>query len=426
MLPVKNFIKTNFVDGIKFNPQQIQQNDEYYDAKMSLSNAYGIGVGILVGYMDSLRLTILNGKLVLKPGALIDSEGNLILVQNEEVILDNIMTKQFNNKKSIYVYIKYTTELDELKESKHNKDVKLHYKIEDKYIISIEEKNFKDKMLFELGRIFINHSANENIKTPTNPYAPKDNEINIKFAPKVIGKNHIISHTDKRNIIAVMSQYANFLNELSYRKSLISSTQPAAFAYKIASDINNLEITPWELYDMLFELLNITLHIYNEKEEVVNTALWKNVKRLQSIFNFSEKYEVDYYYTYLDNEMSFFSKVIMHYDNASIFDGNWDDLFKDDTKDDVKDDKGYLLIGSGNHCDIVIDDDNEDIANEHAKLYKYKNGYFIEDMKNTSGVYINAEKLEIREKRLVRAQDFVVLGKNGKILNLNNPIIKEL
>jgi len=418
MLPVENFIKTNFVDGIRFNPEQIQLTDKYYDCKIGLSNAFGIGRGVLVGFKGSLQIGVVNQKLLLKSGALIDNDGNIIYVNKEYTILENISNKQFENKKSLYIYIKYKTNFDDLQESRHDKDIKLHYKIVDDYEIFIQEKNFRDKSLVELARFYIDHSVGTNLKVATNPFNPISNEIDMRFTPKIVGKNYIMNYDEKTLISSIIRGYSNFLNELSFRKKIITASQAASFGYKIATDVSINEITPWQLYDMLYELLNISLQIYKERVEIVNTAYWKNIKRLQSIFNFSENYEVDYYLTYLEIDNSFFSKVIMHYGNASIFDGDWDNLFEDEKVDEKVEDKGYLIVGSDSSCDVVVED--EDVASEHARLYPYKSGYFIEEIGITSGIYINAERLEKGVKRFIKSQDYIILGKNGKLLNLNS------
>ncbi|MEA3354640.1 MAG: FHA domain-containing protein [Campylobacterota bacterium] len=418
MLPIENLIRTNFVDGIRFNPQQIQLTNKYYDSKIGLANAYGIGKGILVGFKNSLSVVIENNKLFLKPGALIDGEGNILYVNKEHLILDNLANKQFENKKSLYIYIQYKTKLEDIQESRHDKDIKLHYKISDDYQIFIQEKNFRDKTLMELARFYVDSSSGSNLKMAINPFNPSSNEIDIRFAPKVVSQNNIMSPDEKILISSILRKYANFLNELSFRKRVISASGAASYAYKVSSDVMTGEVTPWQLYDMLYELLNISLYIYKERAQIVNTALWKNIKRLQSIFQFTESYEVDYYETHLDIDSSFFSKVIMHYSNAAVFDGNWDNILEEEEEKETANDKGYLIVGSAKSCDVHVE--GEDIAQEHAKLFHYKGGFFIEDIGNTSGVYVNAEKVDKGVKKFVRAQDYIVLGKNGKILNLHN------
>lgn len=418
MLPVEKFIKSNFVDGIKFNPEQIQLSNKYYEEKLGLANSYGIGIGILVGFKDSLKVVIDGDKIVVKPGALIDNEGNMIYVDKEHIIIEGLSNRQYHDKKSIYIYIRHTTRLDDLQESKYSHDVKIHYKMIDTYQILLQEKTYTDKTVVELARIYIDSKEGHMIKMPQNPYNPTANEIDISFAPKVVAKNTLINYEEKGLITSVLRQYGNFLNELGFRKRVLTATQVASFAYKIAMDIKTTDITPWHLHDMLYELLNLTLEIYKEKEEIINTALWKNVTRLQSIFNFVESNETDYYEINLDIDVSFFSKVITHYSSAAVFNGDWDSILKEEVKVEEKEERDYLTIGSGENCDIVVD--GEDIAREHAKLYQYPKGMFIEEMPDSSGVYINAERLERGVRQLVKLQDFVVLGKNGKILNLQN------
>jgi len=75
-------------------------------------------------------------------------------------------------------------------------------------------------------------------------------------------------------------------------------------------------------------------------------------------------------------------------------------------------------VGCDPENDIIVE--GEDIEALHAKLYPYKDGYFIEDVSRTSGIYINAERLESGVKKLIRHEDFTSLGKHGKILNLSN------
>lgn len=416
MLPVENFIRTNFVDGIRFNPEQIQLTDKYFDTKLGLINAYGIGQGILVGFKNSLQVVIENDHLILTAGALIDNEGNIIYVNKRHVILNNLSLKQFEDKKSFYVYIKHEINFEDLQESKFDKDVKIHYKISESFKVVVQEKSFRDKSLVELARFYVDPKYGTNLKTPLNPFNPAANEIDIRFAPKVISNNHGLNQDEKILVSAILRKYANFLNELGFRKKLFTAMQTAAFAYKVETDVKVLQIAPRQLYDLLYELLNISLQIYNEREEIVNTAYWKNIKRLQSIFNFTEKYQIDYYATNLEIDSSFFSKVIMHYSNAAVFDGDWDAMLQDEIEEEEVIQKDYLIVGSAQNCDIIVEGD--DIASEHAKLYVYKSGYFIEDLQNTSGVYVNAEKLDKGVKQFIRHQDYVVLGKNGKVLNL--------
>jgi len=418
MLPTKNLIKTNFVDGMKFNPKQIGLSDEYFNNKLSLVNSYGVGRGILVGFKDSLRLTIENDTLILKSGGAIDSEGNIIFVEKDKIILKEISTNKYDDRRDIYFYLSYEEKMENLAPSKNDKNLKIYYTIEQGYQIIIGEKKSENSTLIELGRVSINYKTSTKIKMPTNPFNPKDNEINIRYAPKIIGENSFLALKDRLFISNILNKYGNFLHEFSFRKSIFSMATIASYALILSKDIKNRDnISTWEIYDGIYTLLEITKKIKIERKDIVNTAFWKNIVRLEDIFSLKDSVKIDYYHLHLDNEKSFFSKILLHLLNATIFDGDWEHILEEKNKK-IKKAKDYIIVGSSPKCDIIIE--GEDIAERHAKIYRYKSGYFIEDLENTSGVYVNAERVDKGVKKFFRKQDFVALGKNGKILNLQN------
>ncbi len=417
MLPTKNLVRTNFIDGIKFNPEQIGLSDKYFNSKISLVNSYGVGRGILVGFKDSLRLVIEDGVLILKKGVAIDSEGNIIFIEKDEVVLKDISTNKYDDRRNIYIYLSYEDRMEDLASSKNDKNVKIYYKIVQSHQIIIGEKRVGDSNLIELGRVYIHYKTSTKIKMPLNPFNAGDNEINIGYAPKIVGENSFLALKDRFFISNILNKYGSFLHEFGFRKSIFSMSTVSSFALNLSFYIKNRNsISTWEIYDGLYTLLELTKKIKIEREEIVNTAFWKNIVRLQDIFSFKDSVKIDYYNLYLDNEESFFSKILLHLINATIFDGDWKNILKErDIKEKVKD---YIIVGHNPKCDIVVD--GEDIADKHAKIYRYKNGYFIEDLENTSGVYVNSERVDRGVKKFIRKQDYVALGKNGKVLNLQN------
>lgn len=417
MLPTHTFIKTNFSDGMIFNPKQINMNDEYFTMRSSLLSRYGLGKGILTGFKNNLSIGIKKNQLVLFPGAAINEHGDLIYVDKETVLLKELLTTQFTHKKTIHIYLKYIEKMEDFQASRNGEDEKIYYKIAESYTVMIRTKAMNDKELFEIGRIYIDHDISQNISEAINPYSPTDNEVDLRFAPKIIPNNSVVTPAEIIMMSNVIRKYADFLSEMAYRKSLFSASNAASLAHKIVIDLKANDLSAWKLYDMLSYLLQISLKIKDEKSEIVNTGFWKNILRLQNLFSFSERFEADFYDILLNIENSFFSKVFLHFENASIFDGNWDALMQDQ-ENKVAIEKDYLLAGSALHCDLQIQGD--DIEAEHARIYPYKEGYFIEDISNSSGIYVNAMRLETGVKKFIRHQDFVILGKNGKVLNLNN------
>ncbi len=368
MLPVEKLIKSNFVDGIKFNPQQIGLSSEYFDQKLSLLNLYGVGRGVLVGFMDSLELVIENDNLVLKSGACIDASGNMIFVDREYIVLTDIHNEKYQNRSWIYIYISYEKEMMDLESSRDDKNVKIYYTIGDKYQVSLAEKMTRDKNLVELGRVYIKHNTSTVISNPINPFDAKENEIDITHTNKLVGQNILTTQKERFAISDAISKYGYFLHEFGFRKSLFSMSTVASFAHSISHDIrDNPQITTWQIYQMLIELLNISLKIEIEREDITNTALWKNLVRLKSIFAFQDKFKVSYYALYLNIDNSFFSKVILHFINATVFDGDWENILESKSKEEEK--RDYIIVGSGVTCDMRVE--GEDISEEQAKIYIY-------------------------------------------------------
>lgn len=415
MLEIENLERTNFVDGMIFNPEQLRLNDEYNIQRNALIARYGLGKGILFGYLGNLRVSIENSQLIIHPGAAIDDIGNIILVKKKYVVLKDINISQFQDKTIISIYARFQEDLKDQKPLKSEASLKHFYKIEEGCSIEIKEKMMSSGEFFELGRIFIDHSVSSSLKEAVNPYNPSENEIDLRFTYKNFNASTLIKYNEKTMISNIMRKYADYLTELSFNRKSFSASIAAASANRIVIDIKNLNLSANNLYETLQHLLYISRKIEDEIPQIVNTGFWKNILRLQSLFSFSESCDVDYYDLLLNVDSSFFSKVLLHFGNASIFDGDWGELDeKDDT--DSKEPKEYISVGRSSECDIVIK--GEDIEDEHARLYPFKEGYLIEDVSNSSGIYINAERLESDTRRYIRHQDFTTIGKYGNVLNL--------
>lgn len=416
MIEINHLEKTNFADGMIFNPEQIKINDLYYSQKNALLSRYGFGKGILVGYLDNLRVGIENGQLILYPGAVIDEIGNLIVISKKSVILKDLNVSQFKDATTWCVYVNFNEDLTDQKEVKGDSGHKHFYKIIENYKVELKEKLLNSDELFEIARIYINHTVSSTFKEAINPYNPLENEIDLRFSFKNYNARSVMKHHERMMISNILRQYADFLTELSFNKKCFTASIAATFSNKLVTDVKLLSLSSSDLYELLFHLVYISTKIKDELNEIVNTGFWKNILRLQSLFAFSESCEVSYYDLLLNIDSSFFSKVLLHIGNASINDGQWDIAKDEENTEDMS--KDYMEVGSGSDCDIVVE--GEDIETLHAKLYPYKDGYFIEDISKTSGVYINAERLESGVKRFIKHHDFTTLGKSGKVLNLTS------
>jgi len=418
MIPDNNLHKSNFADGMMFNPELIRINDAYYLQKSALISRYGIGQGILIGYKSNLRVAVENAQLVLHPGAAINQNGELIIVPHKQLLLKDLSLAQFKDESTLYIYIKYKETLGDKRESKRDKEEKHFYKIDEGYSIELREKVLGSSDLFELARVYIDHKTNSIIKSAHNPYSAMANEVDLRFASKLSSAQALMNHSEKIMMANVFRKYAEYLSELSMHRRLFTASIAAAFANKVVGDILMYELTAVKLYELLNHLLYLSVKIQDELNVIVNTGFWKNILRLQSIFSFSEKYDVSFYDLLLNIDSSFYSKVLLHFGNAAIYDGDFNELSSQDEKSTQKEVRDYIKVGSAEDSDLVVQ--GEDIAAFHAKLYRHKEGFFIEDVSGTSGIYVNAERLEKGMKKFIRHQDFTVLGKHGKILNLSN------
>ncbi len=417
MLPDKKLTRTNFVDGIRFNPEQIQTSIDYLNQKLSLANIYGIGRGVLVGFLGSLEVCIEHDKLILRSGAAIDDRGDIILVEQDHVIADDITNARYEHRTTHYVYLSHESKLDDLDTSRYDKEVKLYYTIRESFQTVVSDKPLRTQSMVEVARFYVNKKSASRLRQAPNPFEAGENEIDRRLVPKIVSANTLILPEDILIISDTFKNYGSFLHEFGYRKSIHSMAAVAAFAMQLGSRVrHSANLSPWELYDMFKELLTMSLGIINERDDITNTAFWKNIIRLQNIFELKESLRIDYYRLMLNIDNSFFSKVILHCNSATVFDGDWENILRE--KKEEKKLKDFLLVGRDPGCDIVIDGD--DIAPQHAKIYRYQSGYFIEDLPGTSGVYVNAERVDLGTKKFIRKQDYVVLGKNGRVVNLQN------
>lgn len=65
-----------------------------------------------------------------------------------------------------------------------------------------------------------------------------------------------------------------------------------------------------------------------------------------------------------------------------------------------------VSIGRGDHNDIVIKDNV--VSHEHACITKYKNNYWIADLKSTNGTFINDHQIE--DEILLTDGDHIRIG----------------
>lgn len=426
--------RTNFLNGMRFNPDLLAVSDKYYEDKFSILSLGGIGYGVLAGFKDSLMPSIEGNLLVIKSGACIDKLGNLIYLDKpSSSIIDNLYLSNFRDKTTQYIYIKFHENLEDRRADKNNTGNELDYKIVNSYEVVMDSHIKTSDEYLELGRISIDsaYGSNDKISLARNPFYPAKNEIDIRSVSKIKAKE-IIGEDDILKMVSILKQFGLFTSELSYKIKLFSASSVSSFSYKICSDIKNDILYPWNIYDKVYDLLMLCLEIEKEDENIRKTLFWKNIERLKSLFDIRDDGIglIDYYKLSLEKESSFFTKVFNHLKNASLFDKNWDELFSEPEEEIIeeKPKKDFVQVGRSakpeHDNDLIIS--VGDISRIHLKISYYKGGYFIEDLSSANGTYINSVRLEANVRQFVRQDDKITLGKNATLLNLNEPVIQDL
>jgi pSer/pThr/pTyr-binding forkhead associated (FHA) protein len=88
--------------------------------------------------------------------------------------------------------------------------------------------------------------------------------------------------------------------------------------------------------------------------------------------------------------------------------------FNDNLLKTIETDKGVITIGRNEANDIHID--NLSVSKQHAKIFKDKSGYFLEDLKSTNGTYLNEESVS---RAPLSDRDIVTIGKHTMEIYLN-------
>ena len=209
MLPNMSLERTNFADGMIFNPEQIKHNDTYFLQKNALISRYGLGKGILLGFKSNLRVAVENSQLVLHPGAAIDRNGDLLYIPVKQLLLKDLGLTQFKDNTSLYIYVHYKETLTDGRESRKGNEQKHFYKSEESFNIEIREKAADNSDYLELARIYIAQSSGSIISEAINPYSPSDNEINLRFCYKSGVAYALNNHNEKIMIANVFRKYAD-------------------------------------------------------------------------------------------------------------------------------------------------------------------------------------------------------------------------
>ena len=439
MLVNEKLVRVNFRDGVKRTSNVFKKQDSYLENRFQILSAGGLGYGVLQGYRESLSLDVGNGILVVRSGAAIDQNGNLIFVPEAVTVKDKVSITDFPRDKYLYIYIRHQEEESGIQPhaggSEHGK---VHTELVSSYVIDMSNhKHNRGSEWIELGRVYIDYNKakqynQHDISNPLNPFLPRDNEIDRRYIPKIITNLADLREENREEIYKILGYFADYLNEIAFKYKLLSATTASSFAYQIREDIFNNIMTPYSLYYKLKSLLEIVVKIKDENSKIQESDFWINISNLLGLFseNYGSNYngEIDFYGFNLE-EHSYFGNILKHFRRAGECNRELNLNIKERVKVKAPP-KTFVQVGrsskkeDGNDISYTKD---KTISRKHLRVTAYRGGFMIEDLRSSNGTFVNAERIRNGIKKFVRpSTDTIVMGKNGTTLNLNDPKIQNL
>lgn len=357
-------------------------------------------------------------------GSFLDRKGRLVVVSNK-------LNQSFNidefYQKTLFFYITSVEVLGEKIE--HQGGFILQDTVFTAKINFYTEKQSLSDNYIEVCRIFI---SGDKISHPCNPFNPQDNELDIRFVPRILS-NHSLSHEVRFFISSALHEYACFFMNLAMKINSNTISLVASDAFTVASSLKLNVVSTFEVYELLAQLIKITTLFYSEVqdkiEDIEKSDFRRSLSRLESIF-FSEESlndgSVKFYDLSLENKhekKNFWENIFAHIRDISESKDLWKIIVNKEEVFQVQ--KKYLLLGrvGGDGLDIEID--YEYVSSNHLKITKNDiNSELldIEDLGSANGTYFEGIRYEKHKK--------VTVHKNSKIELYdyefdiyNNPIV---
>jgi len=433
----KKLVRTRYSNGLKITGESFEKSEVYLENKLKILALGGLGYGVLLGYKESLALSFEGNLLVVKRGAAIDKYGNLIYVPSAETVRENIHIKEFLDKKDVYVYIKYEEKEGGFKDHFTKKGEVIPTEFISSYEIKIdsyEHGSDTDSEWIELGRVLINYNKGEDIVVPYNPFSPKDNEIDVRYVPKIVTNLIDLSKKDNDEIYRILGIFSDYLNEISFKYRLLSASVASSFVYQVREDIYMNIVTPYDVYTKLKESFRIVGKIEEENPNIKKSDFWKNFNQLKELFSegFIEQDKKISFYKFDISDQSYLGRILAHFERAGKDIQKLELEVKEEEIEVETEHKGYVQVGrsakeeDGNDIyEYFVDD--KSVSRKHLKVIFKEGAFWIEDLNSKYGTRINDEKMEKGARRLINPnKQTVTLGLQGAELKFNNQKIQEL
>ena len=244
-----------------------------------------IGYGVVINGGSSLVPKIKHDNsnkrsvsIIFDKGTFIDKSGQLVVVPQESEISLNL-----DSSKTVYIYI--SVKRAEEKKIEETQQFRKKVTILSGKLETATQPYSQDSNYIELCRIDIDVTK-EGISYPNNPFAPKTNELDLRYVPKVLTQDTLQIET-KHKMSKYLRAYGAFFAKLSSKISSFNASLVASDAYQNAKYIELHQVSTFDIYNLLQQLIELTLLFQEEvKNKVENTHrdFDKSLSDLKNIF----------------------------------------------------------------------------------------------------------------------------------------------
>ncbi|HIP27881.1 MAG TPA: FHA domain-containing protein [Sulfurospirillum arcachonense] len=426
-------------------------------------------VGVVPYFKGSLEFSMVENKLFLQGGAAVDSEGSsLFLPKNVYEILQDINLTYFENHTKYYFYIQQNMfQNEEIDESIYK-----HTQLEEGVTFFIATHKYEGAVL--LGEVDIdyevgNAEGKSSISIATNAFAPKKNEIDIRFIERL---NTVVAPMNQEESRAIGETLFTFASLLQYKmkkeQKFELATLCAAF-FTLSDSVMTTSLSHHALYQKLENHSKlfawVDKEVWGEKVSVfidkIEEMFEHNTQQYKSTFYHLDKEREDgFFYQVLDNIEKMCDALMQTEEKinveispdvdleqihrSSILEDFSLDPLPDDSfqapQEVVEDDEEehatillgmgeqkYIQIGRGTQSgnDIIMGEEDKTVSRIHVRITAHKQGFFIEDL-STMGTYVDGHKIEKNKKKFVTSKNNIVLGKKNCVLDLAHLKIQSL
>lgn len=274
MAEYKSFKRLNFFRGFLVTEDDWNEGEKYHILKRQLHNTVLHAPGVVPHFLGGLRVTQKDRgdmNVVIANGYAVDGSGRDIFLP--EPVIKTINPADFQlepgkNYVTVYVVASYTEEPTDFVTYKENLQFKGHKRITEGVKISVTAAEPDITKEVELARIQLTKDARQ-IKDAVDPFAPRPNEIDLRFVPIAGIAGSFLRPALKAELMSLLlaeqEVYAYLAHEMKVSTALDVLHANLTMQMLLASDYVDFR----NIFHLLFMLLMLqrTMIGYVEQEQ---------------------------------------------------------------------------------------------------------------------------------------------------------------